>query len=84
VEIALESAALGVPRFNDAGARGAQILELRVHLGLETLILEREAGRRCDFFDELRIVQKAGSVYEDGHGPTVANERRRDTTLQPG
>jgi hypothetical protein len=83
VEVALEPAPLDVARFDDASTGGAEILELRAHLGLEALVLEGEASRRGDFFDELRILEQARSVYENGDRPTVANERRHATTRHP-
>ena len=51
VEVALEPAALGVTRFDDAGARG-EILQLSSGFGLQALVLERETRRRGDLLDE--------------------------------
>ena len=77
VKVALEPPALGVARLDDAGARRAEILQLRARLGLQALVLEREARRRGDLLDELRIVEKVGPVEQERDGPAVANERRR-------
>ena len=44
VEVARQAAALGVAGLDDAGARGAQRLELRAQLDLEPAVLERERG----------------------------------------
>ena len=82
VEIALEPAALGVARLDDAGPRRAQILELSPRLGLQALVLEREARRRRDLLDELGVVEEVGSVEDHRDGPALADERRRGATVQ--
>jgi len=41
VEVAFEPAAFGVTGLDDAGPRGAQVLELRMRFRLQTLVLER-------------------------------------------
>ena len=68
VEVALEPAALGVTRLDDAGARGAEILQLSAGLGLQALVLEREARRRGDLLDELRVVEELGPVETSATG----------------
>ncbi len=84
VEVALEAAAFGVARLNDAGTRGAEILELHASFGLQALVLKRQARRRRDFLDELRVVEEVGPVEQHCDGAAVANERRRRTSPHAG
>ncbi len=84
VEVAFQPAALGVARFDDASTRGAEILELRAHFGLETLVLEREARRGRNLLDELRIVEEAGPVEKHCDGSAVAEKGRRGAPLRSG
>ena len=57
MEVALEPPALGVARFDDAG-REERRSSSWADLGLQTLVLEREPGRRRDFLDELGVVER--------------------------
>ena len=83
VEVALEPAALGVPRLDDTRPRSPQIFLLRPQARLKTFILEREARRRSDLVDELGVVEQAGTMDENGHRPALSNERcRRASTLR--
>jgi hypothetical protein len=84
MEVALEPPALGVTRFDDAGTRGAEIFELRAHLGLQTLVLEPEARRRYNFVDELRVVEEIRPVEQDGDRPAVAKKGRRSASFHAG
>ena len=59
VEVALEPPALGVAGLDDAGARRAQLLELRAHLGLQPLVLEREPRGRGHLVDELLVGEQS-------------------------
>ena len=54
VEVALEPAPRGVAGLDDAVARGAEVLELAEHLGLQALVLEREPDGGADLALELR------------------------------
>ena len=69
VEVALEPPALGVARLDDAGARSAQMLELRARFGLEALVLDREPGRRGDLLDQLGVVEQVRAVEDTATGP---------------
>jgi hypothetical protein len=42
VEVAFQPAAFGVAGLDDADTGSTQVLELRQHLGLQPLVLERE------------------------------------------
>jgi len=84
VEVTLEPAALGVTGFDDAGARRAEILKLRPHLGLETPVLEPEARGRRNVVDELRVVEQIGPVEQHGDWPTFAKNPGRSAPLHAG
>ena len=81
VEVALEPPPLGVARLDDARPRRAQLLELRAHLGLQALVLEREPGRGGDLVDELLVVEQAGRVPEHGDVASLPDEARSLLTL---
>ena len=74
MEITLEPSALGVARFDDTGTRRAKILQLSPRLSLEALVLEREASRRRDLFDELGVVEEVGSVKDHRDGPALTDQ----------
>ena len=59
VEVALEPPPLGVPRLDDARARGAHLGQLGAQLRLQARVLERQARRRRDRLHQLRLLQRA-------------------------
>ncbi len=71
VQVALEPAALGGPGLDDPGARGAQLLDPGAQLGLQALVLDREARGGRDRADELRVVAERAVVHDraDARGP---------------
>src|SRR5262249_44601202 len=68
------AAPLAVAGFDDALARGAQLLQLRSKLRLQTFVLEGEACCRRDGIEQLLLIAKRGIVYERGHASAVALE----------
>ena len=64
VEVALEPPPLGVAGGDDALARGAQLGEPVLGLGLQPRVVERDRGRGGDGLDELRIVVERRVVDE--------------------
>ena len=87
VEIALDPATLGILGVDEAGARCLNRVELRPDLGLEPLVLDRQADRRDSRRHEARVVAEDGvegdreeraSVGIDGQRrPCRAVRRRR-------
>ena len=69
VQVALQPPPFGVPPFDDADARSAQVRELGADLRLQPLVVEGDACRGGDLFDQARIVQQAGPVGEHGDRP---------------
>jgi hypothetical protein len=75
VQIALHPAAFGDAERNDAGARGADLLELGADLGLQALVLDGHLSGRRDRADQPGIVVQGGVVEQRGHGhPVVAQD----------
>ena len=75
VQVALEPAALGVAGVHDARTGGAELLELRSHLGLELLVLDGNAGRGQDLLQESRLLEQANVVHERRNWGIPAQER---------
>ena len=71
VEVALDPAALGVAELHDPGPGGADLLELGPDLGLEALVLDRQAGGGGDRLDQLGLVVQGGVVDQGGDGVAV-------------
>ena len=77
VEIALQAAALVVPRLDDPLARAAQLLEPRPQLHVQARVLERDAGRGAHGAEELGLVVERRVVQQDRDlRPVVALDRR--------
>ena len=79
VEVALEPPPLRVAGGDDALARGAQLREPVLGLGLQPRVVERDRGRGGDGLDELRIVVERRVVDEHPELAAVALDRRRRT-----
>ena len=77
VEVPLEAPPLGVPRLDDTGTRFAQVVEMRAELGVEALVLEREAGRGRHGPQELRRVAERRIVHDRRDATAVALDPRR-------
>ena len=75
VEIPLEAPALLVAGPDDPGARLAQLEQLGAKLGLQPLVLERQAGGRAGRFEERRLIEEDRIVH-DGR-EILADERDR-------
>ena len=73
VEVALEPAPLDISGLDDARARFAEVVELRQHLGLEALILEREPNGGAGLQLE---VDGRRMVCDEGDSPAVPSKRR--------
>ena len=71
VQVALDPAALGVAELHDAGAGGADFLELGADLGLQALVLDRQAGGGRDRLHQLGLVVEGGVVDQGGGGVAV-------------
>ena len=78
VEVALDPAPLGVAGVDDAGARGAQLLDLGAQLGLQPLVLQGErAARHPARVDQPPLVgQEARSQIIAPTGAALDGRRR--------
>ena len=81
MEIAFDSAPLGVGRSDDAGARRAHLGELRSHLCRQALVLEHQPRRRSNSLHERRLVQQRRVVHERSHLLT-SHGHERDRPLR--
>ena len=79
VEVALQPPPLRVAGGDDALARGAQLREPVLGLGLQPRVVERDRGRGGDGLDELGIVVERRVVDEHPELAAVALDRRRRT-----
>ena len=75
VQVALQAPALGVARRDDALARGLHLGEPGLRLGVQALVLERDARRGADGLDQLGVVVERGVVDERGELGAVALDR---------
>jgi hypothetical protein len=75
VQVALDPAAFGVPELHDAGAGGADLLELRTDLGLQALVLDGHARRRRHRADRRGVVVGGGVVEQGGDRGEAAPPR---------
>ena len=75
VQVALEPAPLSVAGGDDPHAGGAQVGELREQLGVQALVIEREAGARGDLVDQSRVIEQARPVGQQRDLDAVAHER---------
>ena len=66
VQVALETAPLGVARLDDARPGGADLLKLRLHLGLQAGMVQGQARGRRRQPDQLRLVLQR--LVVDQHG----------------
>ena len=64
VEVALESAPLGICRGDEPDARCPHLGELRAHLGRQTLVLEHEPCRRSNGLHQRRLIEQRRIVNE--------------------
>ena len=69
VEVALEPPPLDVGGLDEPEPGGAQLLEAGAQLGLQALVLEREAGGGDHRVDELGMVAERGVVHDRGDRP---------------
>ena len=76
VEVAFETAAFGIARLDDAGTRGTKIRLPGADVGLQTLVVEQQPGRRRDLGDEVGVVEHAAAVNDHRHRLAVTHERR--------
>ena len=79
VEVALQPPPFRVAGGDDALARGAQLREPVLGLGLQPRVVERDRGRGGDGLHELRIVVERRVVDEHPELAAVALDRRRRT-----
>ena len=77
VQIALDSPPLGVGRLDQPRARRLELEQPRPELGLEALVLEREARGRAHGPHELGVVLQHGVVQQHGDRLSVALDERR-------
>ena len=78
MELALDAPAADVPGLDNARPRGPELLEPRLQLDAEPLVLERKRDRRGNLFDQPGF-HPEGFVAEDRPGLlAVAYQRRRD------
>ena len=83
VQVALEPAPLGVAGLDDPRPGGPDLLQLRLHLGLQPGMLQRHAGRGRRELDQLRLVLKPRVVDQDG--VAVRGQRHdRPARVRPG
>ena len=83
VQVALEPPALRVPGGDDPLARCLQLLEPRVGLGEQALVLERHGRGRAGGLQQLGILVERCVVHECGDLPPVALDGR-DGAAGPG
>ncbi len=74
VQVALEPAPLAVGGLDYAGARAAQALELGAQLGLQALVVEREASPGDDRLRDRRVGDQARAVREHRERPPAGNQ----------
>ena len=67
VEVSLDPSSFRVLRLDEPGARCADRIELRADLGLEPLVLDRQADRRDGGRDEPRIVAQRWVIGDREH-----------------
>ena len=72
-----------VAQLDDPNARRAQIRELRQHLGLEPLVLDRQTRRPADLLLQARAIDGRGVVDDDRDRPALPHDRRQRAAL-PG
>ena len=77
VQIALQSLALLLAGLDHACARAAQLLQVRLQLGLQAAVLERDPGCRRHRAQQLRLVLERRVVHQRGHVPAVPVDQRR-------
>src|SRR5436190_6424265 len=75
VEVALEASPLRIARLDDPCARGAKLLELSSDLGLELLVLDRDARPVENLLKQVRLVEQARVVHQSGNGRVAPQER---------
>jgi hypothetical protein len=78
MEIPLESAALGVAGRHDASARLAQIVHVRLQLGVEAAVLESQSGGRSHRLEQLGGVAKRRIVDDRRDPAALPVDHRRD------
>lgn len=74
VQVSLHAGALGVGCFQEALARGPDLLEVRLDLPGQTLIVERQAGGGGDGPDQPRVGLQARVVDEVGDDPEIVRD----------
>ena len=81
VQVALDAAPLGVGGGDDALARGLQLGQPRVDLGVQLPVLQRDPGRHADGLDELGVVVERPVV--DQHGDRAPRRGPPASTARP-
>jgi hypothetical protein len=71
VEVALEPTSLCVAGGDDPGPRCSHLFELRAQLGMQSLVLERQARRGRYRVHELGLLRERRVVDEHGYGPLI-------------
>src|SRR5262249_38533097 len=75
-QTAQKPAPLGVTGLDDPGTRGAQVLKLGPGLGLEALILKRQASRRGHLLGQRRLGEQPRPVRQKRYLLTAADDLR--------
>ena len=83
VEVALDPPPLGVGRLDQPRARRLQLDQPGAQLGLQALVLEREARGRADRPHELGVVLEHGVVQQHGDRLSVARDECRASARCP-
>ena len=76
VEVALDTATLGVGCGDDPAARCSHLRELRPHLCREALVLEHEPGCCTNLFHERGLIQQRRIVNERSDLFAACGDRR--------
>ncbi len=83
VQIALQPLPLLLARFDHPRARALQLLQMRLLLGLQARVLERDPGRRADRGEQLGLIVQIPVVEQRREMSTVSvDQRRRSSTLR--
>ena len=77
VQVALQPLPLPLPGLDHTCARALQLLEMRLLLGLQAPVLQRDAGRRADRSEQLGLVLQRAVVHKRRDVRTVAIDQRR-------
>ena len=76
VQVALEQPPCGVAGLDDARAGRPQVVELVEQLGLQALVLDREARGGADVARQVLLGDRAASVHDDCDAAVPAHDPR--------